>query len=236
MGDPSVLLCRWNVGCVGRAGLPVRAARKRGLARRAWAAASAGIAVSPALLISDLGQPVRFLKMSPDVQGDLADERGVVGLEPERCGHHPRRCECPAWAFPTGWRVGQPAAALLGLPCPPTRAPSWPTPPCPCGTRPGGSCRPCSPPGQLQRGAMGVITTPVESAAPARRLALIGAVAEFGLSRAMEKRLGSHGGPYRRGPGFVFGRVSRATVVAGAAALALQGKGSRRARPPVECS
>ncbi len=33
------------------------------LARRAWAAALAGIAVSPPLLISDLGRPERFLNM-----------------------------------------------------------------------------------------------------------------------------------------------------------------------------
>ncbi|MDQ6748466.1 MAG: polysulfide reductase NrfD, partial [Candidatus Dormibacteraeota bacterium] len=33
------------------------------LARRAWAAALTGVAVSPALLISDLGRPERFLNM-----------------------------------------------------------------------------------------------------------------------------------------------------------------------------
>ena len=33
------------------------------LARRAWAAALAGIAISPLFLISDLGRPARFLNM-----------------------------------------------------------------------------------------------------------------------------------------------------------------------------
>ena len=33
------------------------------LARRAWAAALGGVGVSPALLISDLGRPARFLNM-----------------------------------------------------------------------------------------------------------------------------------------------------------------------------
>ena len=41
----------------------------RALARRAWALALAGGVVSPALLISDLGRPERFLQHAAHVQG-----------------------------------------------------------------------------------------------------------------------------------------------------------------------
>ena len=97
--------------------LSVRAARQRGArAARLGMAALAAIGVSPALLISDLGRARALLEHAADVQGDLADERGLVDPVGERGGHRGRRGQRWTGLFPRASRVARPAAALLGLP------------------------------------------------------------------------------------------------------------------------
>ena len=86
------------------------------LARRAWAAAMAGLTISPALLTLDLGRPTRFLKMlrmfkvtSPMSVGSwiLTGSGGATALAATN-----------AWLgrFPRLGRLAKPAAAVLGLP------------------------------------------------------------------------------------------------------------------------
>jgi hypothetical protein len=81
----------------------------------------------------------------------------------------------------------------------------------------------------LSAGAATVALTPIEAAAPARRLALAGAVAELATSELMERRLGGLGQPYHEGAAGRFRRISRATVAGGAILLAARGRSSRRA-------
>ena len=70
------------------------------LARRAWGTATAGIVVSPALLISDLGQAAALPEHAADVQGDFADERRL--MDPDRSGATTRSPRpTTGWAFST---------------------------------------------------------------------------------------------------------------------------------------
>jgi formate-dependent nitrite reductase membrane component NrfD len=86
------------------------------LARRAWAAAFAGVAVSPVLLISDLGRPSRFFNMlrvfkvtSPMSVGSWIISAGGLTISIAAMN---------AWTglFPRSARVPNPAAALLRQP------------------------------------------------------------------------------------------------------------------------
>jgi len=61
-------------------------------------------------------------------------------------------------------------------------------------------------------------------AAPARRIAIGGAVAGAALARAMETRLGAFGEPQRTGAGRRYGRLSKRLTLAGAAVLGLAGR------------
>jgi hypothetical protein len=200
------------------------------LARRAWGTAAAGILVSPALLTSDLGRPARFINMlrmfkvtSPMSVGSwiLTASGGATTL-----------AAASVWLdrFPRLGRLAKPAAALLGLPLSTytgalvanTAVPVWHEArrelPFVFGAG-----------AALSAGAAGAIVTPPRHAAPARRLALAGAVAEVALKKTMEARLGPHGGPYRDGAGSLFGHISEGALATGAALLALRGRDSRLA-------
>jgi hypothetical protein len=200
------------------------------LARRAWAGALVGVSISPALLTSDLGKPARFINMlrmfkvtSPMSVGSwILTASGALTVV----------SAANSWLglFPRLGRIAKPAAALMGLPLSTytgalvanTAVPAW------------HEARQELPfvfgaGAAMSAGAAGVILTPPRHAAPARRLALVGAVAEVGLKETMEKRLGALGEPYKEGAGELFGHLSRGAVSAGAAVLALRGKRSRAA-------
>jgi hypothetical protein len=197
------------------------------LARRAWAAAMGGIAVSPVLLISDLGVPSRFLNMlrmfkvtSPMSVGSwilsgsgatttLACANALTGL------------------FPVLGRAAKPAAALLGLPLSTytgalianTSVPVWHnarnTLPALFGAGAAASA-----------GAAATILTPVRDAAPARRLAIIGAAAELVATNVMEQKLGSLAEPYHEGPSGTLARTAKVLTAVGA--MAIGGWGHQR--------
>jgi formate-dependent nitrite reductase membrane component NrfD len=197
------------------------------LARRAWAAAMGGIAVSPVLLISDLGVPSRFLNMlrmfkvtSPMSVGSwilsgsgatttLACANALTGL------------------FPVLGRAAKPAAALLGLPLSTytgalianTSVPVWHnarnTLPALFGAGAAASA-----------GAAATILTPVRDAAPARRLAIMGAAAELVATNVMEQKLGSLAEPYHEGPSGTLARTAKVLTAVGA--MAIGGWGHRR--------
>lgn len=200
------------------------------LARRAWSAALGGIAVSPALLTSDLGRPKRFLNMLRmfKVTSPMSVGSWILSLS----GATTTLAAANAllgW-FPRVGRVAKPSAALLGLPLSTytgallanTAVPVWHEArrelPFVFGSG-----------AALSAGALAVILTPPENAAPARRLALVGAVAEGALKQGMERRLGGHGDPYRDGASATSGKLSRVCLAAGATLLGLRGGRSRLA-------
>jgi Polysulphide reductase, NrfD len=200
------------------------------LARRAWGAALIGVAVSPGLLISDLGRPTRFLNMlrvfkvtSPMSVGSwiLSASWALTAI-----------AAANAWLgdFPRLARAARPGAALLGLPLATytgallsnTAIPVW------------HEARRMLPfvfasGAGLSAGAAAVLVAPVNDAAPARRLALAGAVAEIATMRLMQRRLGDLAQPYRQGSASRFERAARGCLIAGAGLLAWRGGRSRGA-------
>ena len=200
------------------------------LARRAWAAALAGIAVSPALLISDLGKPLRFLNMLRmfKVTSPMSVGSWVLTLS----GGATTLAAANTWLglVPRLGRVAKPTAAILGLPLSTytaalisnTAIPVWHEArrelPFVFGAG-----------AALSAGAACMILTPPEHAAPARRLALAAAAAELAGTEAMKRQLKEHGEPYHEGVASKFGNATRACVTAGAALLALRARSSRAA-------
>jgi Polysulphide reductase, NrfD len=202
------------------------------LAARAWGTALAGALVSPALLISDLGRPARFLYMlrmfkvtSPMSVGSwiLAGFGTATGIGVlDRLVL--RRALGPAGA---GARV---AAALLGLPLSSytaalianTSVPVWhhARHELPFIFTAGAA---------MSAGAAGLMLAPSEQAGPARRLAIGGAAAEVALTTFMETRLGRHGvgAPYHEG---IAGKLTRAATALAAGGAVLAATAGRRSR------
>jgi hypothetical protein len=199
------------------------------LARRAWTVALAGLGISPGLLVSDLGRPARFLNMlrmfkisSPMSVGSwilsVSGASTALAALPSLTGR----------LRPVG-AVAGPAAALSGLPLATytaallanTAVPVWHEArrelPFVFGAG-----------AALSAGAASAALTPVRHAAPARRLALGGAVAEVVGKQVMERRLGEHGEPYRCGPAGWFSRIGDACVLAGGTLMAARGSRERR--------
>ena len=73
-------------------------------------------------------------------------------------------------------------------------------------------------------GAAACLLTPPEHAAPARRLAVGGAVAELAATAVMERRLGELAEPYRREPARRLVRLAKGLGLAGALVLGLAGR------------
>lgn len=200
------------------------------LARRAWAAALAGIGISPALLISDLGRPERFLNMMRMFK--VTSPMSVGSWVLAGAGATTTLAAADAFTGRFGWagRLARPASAAFGLPLATytaalvanTAVPTWHEAhrelPFVFGAG-----------AAMSAGAVALITTPIASAAPARRLALGAAVVELGASQLMERRLGPLGEPYREGRARRLGVLSRACVAGGAALLAARGRSSRAA-------
>src|SRR5215218_4174162 len=203
------------------------------LARRAWALALAGSLVSPALLISDLGVPARFLYMLRMFKVTSPMSVGAWIL----AGFGATTAPAAAHAL-TGGALGRPgrlaqfAAATLGLPLSSytgallanTAVPAWhdarrELPFLFCAGAAASS------------GAALTALSPVGAAAPARRLAVGGAAAELAVSALMERRLS------RRGTGGAYHEPSVQRLVyaatgltaAGATVIAARGARSRAA-------
>lgn len=200
------------------------------LARRAWASAFTGVAVSPLFLISDLGKPTRFINMFRmfKVTSPMSVGSWILGAS----GATTTFAAANAWTglFPRSARIARPAAALLGLPLSTytaalvanTAVPVW------------HEARRILPfvfgsGAALSAGAAAVMATPPEHAAPARRLALTSAALELGLNEVMRHQLGEHGEPYKQGTASKFRMLSGTAIVSGAALLARRGAVSRAA-------
>ena len=199
-GDPLVLLHRRPGRRIGRAGAGRRRGGNRALARRAWLVALAGVAVSPPLLITDLGRPERFLNMLRVFKVTSPMSVGSWVLAGDAA---PRPRPRPPASCSGGSRAPAPRRrwrpALLGLPL---------------ATYTGGAARQHRGAG-LARGAAGAAVRVRRrrrgqrrrgarrsrrraDAGPARRLAVLGARWRRRRCRAMERRLGELASPTAR--------------------------------------
>jgi DMSO reductase anchor subunit len=206
-------------------------AGNRELARRSWAVAFAGLAVSPLLLTSDLGKPLRFVNMlrvfkvtSPMSVGSWLLTVGSAATAPAAASAFLRR-DLP------GAHVARFMAGALGLPVATytavlvsnTAVPVWSEARWELPLSFAASAA-------ASAGAAAALATPVEHAAPARRLAIGGALIESAVTEIMEKRLGELGEPYSEGVSGKLTMAAKALTVAGAALMAA---GARRSRPVV---
>lgn len=221
---PAYLFSGGLAGASATLAAAARAAGNRELARRALGVAAAGAAVSPPLLIADLGRPSRFLNMwrvakpsspmsvgswlltafAPAVLGAAATER--LGVLP-RVG---RVLEAAAGA------LGPAMATYTAVLVADTAIPAWHE----AGRElpfvfAGGAA--------ASAGAAAAALTPVASAGPARRLAVLGAVGSVAAAGVMERRLGEVA-VHHRGP---VATAARALLLGGAAALAGPGRHHR---------
>lgn len=211
--------------------LLARLAGNHKLARRALLAALCGVAVSPVLLISDLGRPERFYNMlrvikptSPMSVGTwvlsafgtttgIAAASEVLGVFP-RLG---RACEVVSAL------LGPALATYTAVLVTDTSVPVW------------HEARRELPlvfaaSSAASAGAAAVILTPVDEAGPARRLAAGGVLAEIGAVELMKRRLGGFlAEPYETEEAGRFDKLSKVFSVAGAALTVFAGRRRRSA-------
>jgi hypothetical protein len=195
------------------------------LARRAWSVSVAALAVSPALLIADLGVPARFHHMlrvakptSPMSLGTwvISSTAPAVALAWTR--------STLGW-FPRAGRAGAVTATVLGpmvatytaVLIADTAVPIW------------HAARRELPflfaaSSAASAGGAAVVLTAPAGAGRARRVALGGAVAELAAMRFMERRLGELAEPYHQGTAGRLARASKACTLAGAGLLAARGR------------
>jgi hypothetical protein len=204
-------------------------AGNRELARRSWLIALGGLAVSPLLLASDLGRPVRFLNMlrvfkvtSPMSVGSWLLTLGGIATAPVAgsafVGH-----DLPG-ARPARWvagALGLPIATYTAVLVSNTAVPVWSEARWELPLSFAASAA-------ASAGAAAVLATPPELAAPARRLAIGGAVVESAMTELMERRLGELGEPYGEGAPGKLAMAAKALSVAGGALMAVGAKRSRQ--------
>jgi formate-dependent nitrite reductase membrane component NrfD len=200
------------------------------LARRSIYIGAASDAVSPVLLISDLGRPERFLNMlrvfkvtSPMSVGSwiLAVSSGASSISAflnairrlQRISNTTR-----AVAAASGAPLAVYTATLLSD----TAIPVWHEARKELPFLFGSSA-------MASAGAAAVIAVPPADAGPARRLAIGATVAENAVMAVMERRLGMLGEPYKQDEAGRYAKLAKASTLGGAGLLALGGKRSRLA-------
>jgi Polysulphide reductase, NrfD len=209
--------------------LAARASGNPRLARTAILVGTAAVTVSPALLVKDLGRPERFWNMlrvfkptSPMSVGSwiLAASGATQSLAAacELAGVLPRtRTAAQAASAALGPALATYTAVLISD----TAVPVW------------HEARRTLPPifaasACSSAGAACVLVGPAADTGPARRLALLGAAGELAGVRAMERRLGKLGEPYRHGRAGRYGRAAKLLTAVGAAGMAARRPGVRR--------
>ena len=204
--------------------------RNEPLARSARAVAMGAGTISPALLISDLGRPERFLNMmrvfrptSPMSVGSwlLAVAGASNGV-------------AAAWKL-LGWfePLSLPARIAAGLTGPPmttytaallanTAIPAW---------REARRELPFVFAGSAAAAAGGAVAalTPTAHGGPARRVTVLGAAAEETAMVLMERRLGELARPYHEGHALRYGRLARTLTWTGTGLVVFGGRRSRAA-------
>jgi Polysulfide reductase len=200
------------------------------LARRSIYIGAASDAVSPLLLISDLGRPERFLNMlrvfkvtSPMSVGSwiLAVSSSASSLSAFlHAIRRFHRISDAARAVAAG--SGAPLAVYTGTLFSDTAIPVWHEARHELPFLFGSSAA-------ASAGAAATIAVPPAEGAPARRLAIGGALVENALMVAMEKRLGMLGEPYKQDEAGRYAKLAKACTLGGAGLLALAGRRSRLA-------
>jgi formate-dependent nitrite reductase membrane component NrfD len=197
------------------------------LARRAWMTALLGMGVSPALLVSDLGRPERFLNMLRMFKVTSPLSVGSWVLAVSGAGTAVAALNSATGLFPRPARIAKPLAAALGLPLSTytgaliaqTAVPVWHEAHRELPALFGAGAA-------VSAGATATILAPAGQERQARRLALGGAVAELAVSALMEHRLGELAGPYREGEAGRYARLAKSLTAGGA--LLLGTAGTRR--------
>jgi formate-dependent nitrite reductase membrane component NrfD len=207
-----------------------RVAGHERLARTALYVGAAADLVSPALLVSDLGRPERFLNMlrvfkvtSPMSVGSwilfLSGGASNTAAVLELTG----RLRPVKWAAElVSFATGAPLATYTGTLIANTAIPVWHEARKDLPLLFGASAA-------ASAGAATSLFLPPGEAGPSRRLALAGVAAELGLTAAMQHRLGFVGEVYKRDAAGKLARTSKALTAAGAAVLATRGRRSRGA-------
>jgi formate-dependent nitrite reductase membrane component NrfD len=207
-----------------------RVAGHERLAKTALYVGAAADVVSPALLVSDLGRPERFLNMlrvfkvtSPMsvgswilfVSGGASNTAAVLELS--------GRLRPVKWAAELlSVATGAPLATYTGTLIANTAIPVWHEARKELPALFGASAA-------ASAGAATSLFLPTGDAGPARRLAVAGVAAELGLMEAMQHRLGFVGEVYKQEAAGKLARASKVLAVAGAAVLARRGRRSRGA-------
>lgn len=225
---PLYLFTGGVAGALGAASVLGRWNHQHDLGRRARRMALAGALVSPALLISDLGRPTRFLNMlrvfrptSPMSLGSwtLAGFGGALGM-----AEATELSGMPGWVTGTlegaagilGPILSNYTAVLLGD----TANPTW---------RAGRNHLPFVFSGSSMAGAGGALclTGPQEQSGAPRRMVAGGTALEQVAMLALERAAGELAEPLRSGAAGRLSRAHRATSLAGAALVTLLGGRSR---------
>jgi hypothetical protein len=209
-------------------GLAARASGNRPLAKTSLYVSMAGDAVSPALLVADLGRPERFLNMlrvfkvtSPMSVGSwiLAGSGTATALATglELIDRAPR---LKVAAETVSALFGAPLSVYTATLVSDTAIPVWHEArhelPFVFGASAAASA-----------GAAAAALLPPADAGPARRLAVGGAAFGNAAMLAMEARLGRIGEPYRRGEAGRYNAIAKVCTTAGAVLL---GGSARRSR------
>lgn len=222
---PAYMFFGGTAGATASLGLGARLTDNAPLARAATYANAVAIAVSPPLLIADLGRPERFLNMlrmfkvtSPMSVGTwIVSASGLassVASTLEVLDRLPRvKLAAEAAAGALGPFLATYTAALLAD----TSIPIWhearrELPFVFAGSSAasaGGAC---------------ALLTPPRAARPARRLAIAGAALELAASATMQRRLGFLGEPYREGGTARLARTATTLTGAGGLAMLLAGR------------
>jgi len=214
-------------GMAGGSSLIARHARAAGndqLARAATLASAVGVTISPGLLIRDLGRPERFANMlrvvkptSPMNVGSwvLAVEGTFTGLAAvcELTGRLPRIRN----AAERGAAMTAPVlATYTGVLVADTAVPVWHEArfELPLLFASGGAS---------SAGAASMLLAPASACGPARRVALMGSIAEEAVSKLMEWRLGELGAPLHEGPAGGDSRAATRLTVTGGVIIAAAG-------------
>ena len=211
--------------------LTARLAGNDQLARRALLAALGGAAVSPVLLISDLGKPDRFYNMLRVIKPTSPMSVGTWILSSFGPTVSIAAASDVLGIFPRLGRFSETVAALLGpalatytaVLVSATSVPVW------------HEARHELPlvfaaSSAASAGAAAAILTPVRDAGPARRLAVGGALLEIGAVGAMKRRLGEFlAEPYEMEETARYDKLAKTLSGLGAAVTALAGRKSRKA-------
>ena len=226
--EPDVGVYLFTGGLAAGAGMLTAAARRTGndaLARRGSMIAMAGAAVSPVLLIRDLGRPARFHHMlrvlkvtSPMNLGtwilSAFGSASGVAVGCEVLGVLPRLRDGAELAMGA---LGPALATYTAVLLADTAVPVW------------HQARRELPfvfaaSAATSAGAGATLLTPTAANGPARRLCVGGAVAELAATELMQRRLGELGRPYREGEPGRAARLARGLTASGAALVALSGR------------